>query len=128
MNSIKLSSASVKGGAGNDSIIFGAGTLMTGGAAANTYFFGTSDGNDTLSFASSGTDAAAYLTLNVDSAFGATTGFNYSNATSLVSMGTGGDKRYLFIAGASSADVSAGSQIFNLTFVTVSSSVITDLG
>ena len=60
-------------GAGNDSVVFGGSGVLGSG---NTYFFGASDGADTLSFGSF--TAGGGLTIAVDAAYGATSGFDWS--------------------------------------------------
>ena len=66
------SDVSFWGGAGNDTFNFGA--AATSGSAAN-FYFGSGDGSDSIYFA--GGQATAHnvtglMTINIDSAFGAT--------------------------------------------------------
>ena len=64
--------SSVLAGSGNDSIYFG----NHSGIATTTYYFGKTDGKDTLSFAT--TTSGANLVIAVDASYGATSGVTYS--------------------------------------------------
>ena len=142
--------SSIIGGAGNDSIDFTGGnvtiskivgqggndTFNFGSSATNsgsTFYFGNGDGDDKLYFAASFTSASsAGLTIAVDSALGATSAFNFSGAAaataSTITFDTSGAGS-IFISGVSIGTAgSNGTGFDNITFVTVSSSTITDLG
>ena len=58
-------------GAGNDSISFSG----TGGHKTTTYYFGKTDGKDTLTFANVATSGG--ITIAVDAAYGSTAGILY---------------------------------------------------
>ena len=119
-------------GAGNDSISFSG----TGGHATTTYYFGKTDGKDTLTFANVATSGG--ITIAVDAAYGSTAGILYSgnldagtgtsgtitfnNAESGVATGT------LFLSNVTGGSEAQGAGITNITFVTVSTSTITALG
>ena len=123
--------SSIYAGAGNDSVDFGgAGTR----GANNTYYFGASDGKDTLSFGSF--TAGTGLTIAVDAAYGATSAFIWSagsfasGAATLgtMNMGSGGDG-VLYLSGVTGTSTgAAGTGIGNISFVTVSTATITALG
>ena len=67
--------SSIYAGSGNDSIYFDGG-LITSKTGTTTYYFGKTDGKDTLSFNSlTGTDG---LVIAVDAAYGATSGVQFS--------------------------------------------------
>ena len=123
------------GGAGNDTFGFGSGAVK---ASDSTYYFGSGDGDDKLYFASnftgsnSGTAMTGALTIAVDSALGATSSFNFSGSAgasaSTITFDTSGAGS-IFVSGASLAVAGGnGTGFTNITFVTVSSSTITDLG
>ena len=125
---------SVYAGAGNDSVIFsGVGAV----GVNNTYYFGASDGDDTLSFST--LTAGTGLTIAVDAAYGATSGYEWSAgaftaATATqgrITFGSGSDGTgKLFLAGVTGTDATggAGKGLTYISFVTVSTATITELG
>ena len=124
--------ASIVGGAGNDSIEWKFGVSNTNtGSATNTYFFGSSGGLDTLSFATKGTTGGSgeyALTIAIDESYGATSGFTFTTSTSLITIASGSAS--IFVAGMTGDRSQTNGQASHLgfTLTTVSSSVITDLG
>ena len=124
-----MTSSKIVGGAGNDTFNFGSSATNSG----TTFYFGNGDGDDKIYFAASYTSAStAGLTIAVDSALGATSAFNFSGSsaatTSTITFDTSGAGS-IFISGASVGTTGGnGTGFNNITFVTVSSSTITDLG
>ena len=121
-----VSGASIVGGAGNDSVTFNnkwSGTTA-GIGASNTYFFGSNTGNDTISFAT--TTAPLSFTIAIDSSYGTTaTAVTWTQLSSMVQIGgVGANSGSILIAGNTQATFAK----MGITFTTVSSSVITDLG
>jgi hypothetical protein len=121
---------SIVGGAGNDSIALN-GAASTGSATyfgGTTYFFGTDSGNDTLSFGTTLTTVANNgLSIVAGSGFGATNTFTFSSATSLVSFGSGGSQRSIFITGTTGGTVDSIGTL-GITFATVADVTITNFG
>ena len=124
--------SSIYAGAGNDSIHFGIEELPT-----TTYYFGKTDGKDTLSFGTlSGT---ANLVIAVDAAYGATSGIQYGGNLDATS-GTSGTITFnnaetgvatgsLFFNNVTgSGGEAAGDGLQGITFITVSTATITALG
>ena len=100
---------------------------------STTYYFGTSDGKDTLSF---GAYTTGNIVVAVDAAYGATSSFTWSagsfaSATATVgtmNMGSGGQGT-LYLSGVTgTATGGTGTGLTNVTFVTVSTATITALG
>ena len=122
-------SSKIVGGAGNDTNFASASEVNSG----STFYFGNGDGDDKIYFAASFTSASsAGLTIAVDSALGATSAFNFAGAASstksTITFDTSGAGS-IFISGASGGEAGGnGTGLRNITFVTVSSSTITDLG
>ena len=123
---------SILAGAGNDSVAFD-GAKMYG---TSTYYFGKTDGKDTLSFGS--LTGSQQLVVAVDAAYGATSGIQFSgdldaatgtsgtitfnNAEAGVATGT------LFLNNVTGSSEAAGAGVSYITFVTVSTAEITALG
>ena len=121
-----------EGGAGNDSIYFSGDDAL----GTTTYYFGKTDGKDTLSFGV--LTGSANLVIAVDAAYGATSGIQYSgdldagtgtsgtitfnNAESGVATGT------LFLNNVTGSSEAAGAGVSYISFVTVSTATITELG
>ena len=124
--------SSVFAGSGNDSVHFtGDGLLGT-----TTYYFGKTDGKDTLSFGI--LTGSKELVIAVDAAYGATSGVQFSgdldaatgtsgtitfnNAETGVATGT------LFLNNVTGSSEAAGAGLSYVSFVTVSTATITALG
>ena len=129
-----VTGASILGGTGDDSISFTFSSTNTKAktniddASSNTYFFGTSGGKDTLSFANVSTNGGGTveMTIAVDSSYGETSDFTFNTATSLISIGTGAS---IFVTGITGNGAAGGlATQLGFTMTTVSTSVITDLG
>ena len=133
-----VTGTSIVGGTGNDSVSFtftaanSVGSSNSTSASSNTYFFGSSGGLDTISFANVSTNAGsgtADLTIAVDSSYGATSSMTFTTATSLITFSTGVASIFVEgITGGSSAVTNGQASVLGFTLTTVSSSVITDLG
>ena len=123
-----IKDASIVGGAGDDSVFF-AHTVTGTDFASNTYFFGANGGEDTLSFtALAGTGSLNGFTVAVDSSYGATSGFTWAASNSKVSFGsTDASENFLIVAGVTGSGTGSIGTL-GITFTTVSSSVITNLG
>ena len=121
--------ASIVGGDGDDSVFFARTVTGTADFASNTYFFGANGGEDTLSFtALAGTGSLNGFTVAVDSSYGATSGFTWAASNSKVSFGsTDASENFLIVAGVTGSGTGSIGTL-GITFTTVSSSVITNLG
>ena len=124
--------SSIVAGAGNDSIYFSGDDAL----GTTTYYFGKTDGKDTLSFGV--LTGSKNLVIAVDAAYGATSGIQYSgdldagtgtsgtitfnNAESGVATGT------LFLNNVTGSSEAAGAGVSYVSFVTVSTATITELG
>ena len=120
--------ASIVGGAGNDSVDIIVAAANTSGSSTNTYFFGSGGGKDTIDF---GTQTSAFstgtiaFTIAVDSTYGATSGYSFTSSNGKLSFGN--DSNFLTLTGITGSSANSPSAL-GITFTTVSTSVITDLG
>ena len=128
-----MTGSSIYAGAGNDSVYMGG---QGDAQKTTTYYFGKTDGKDTLAFAA--VSSGSGLVIAVDAAYGATSGIQYggnlnakagtsgtitfNNAETGVATGT------LFLNNVTGTSESAGAGITGLTFITVSTATITALG
>ena len=124
------SSTKIVGGAGNDSFTFQSATSESG----STLYFGSSDGKDSIYFAAGATvsTVTGLVTIAVDSALGATSAYNFSQtsgaSTATITFDTSGAGT-IFLSGAVTAGTGGdGAGLQNFVFTTVSASTITDLG
>ena len=120
---------SIVGGAGDDSINMAVATVLgTGGAASNTYFFGSGGGKDTANFGSLQTASFSVgtiaVTVAVDSTYGATSGYSFQGSSGKLSFGS---SNYITINGLTGSSSNSPGAL-GITFTTVSTSVITALG
>ena len=123
--------SSVFAGAGNDSVYFSAADTN----ASTTYYFGKTDGKDTLSFGA--LTGSTNLVVAVDAAYGATSGIQFSGDLD-AATGTSGTITFnnaelvLQLEPSSSttslASEAAGAGLTYVSFVTVSTATITALG
>lgn len=113
---------SIYGGAGDNLINLEKGFDKSDGSSSNTYFFGEQTGDDTLYFGS--TAGGLELTVAVEETIGNPSGFTFNSTTKEVSLGSG---KTIYIDGYTGSSINNINSL-GITFTTVSSSTITELG
>ena len=120
-----VTNSSIAGGAGDDTFVFGHSGQTLG--AANTYFFGSDDGSDTLIF-SNGTSSAG------DNGMVFAFGGAANTGTSVITVTTGSaastisyDGSTIYLQGFSGSGGSGAGDL-GLQFITVTDAAITSLG
>ena len=114
--------ASIYGGSGDNYINFGDGFDQADGSTNNTYFFGSTTGNDTLNFNSA--DGGLKLTVAVEETQGVVASFTFNSSDKTLSLGAG---KSIFLDGYTGTRINDINSL-GITFTTVSSAAITSLG
>ena len=130
LTSGNFTTSKVVGGTGNDSVSFG--NHITSTALASTYYFGFGDGTDSITFGANATGViAGSLVIALDSQYGLTSGIGLSGTsgaeTRTVTFGSGsnaGSIKFTNLFTATGSYLGAS----GVTFATVSTATITDLG
>jgi len=113
---------SIYGGAGDNLINLVKGFDAADGSSNNTYFFAQQTGNDTLNFGS--TTGGLELTIAVEETLGNPAAFTFNSNSKQINLGSG---KSIYIDGYTGTRVHDINSL-GLTFTTISSAAITELG